>query len=205
MNHSPSTINPINPIIQSLPWARTSWASRRARRDAWPKWKPRPRNWRTWGWEPSKLLEEAMKGGTWWKWASASLEQFVLEKKHYWKKNTKKSSKTTSNHQTTHQKSPQNHQKQANFGQEECLQVEQRLTPLLQRTEQRIDVQEQELKLVAGAMGMWWGFDPQKMRKIGGGGGFTQETWEIMGDSNIRWWFKQQDLGFQQHSKGVRP
>ena len=72
----------------------------------------------------------------------------IIGKKH------KKSSKTTSNHQTTHQKSPQNHQKQANFSQEECLQVEQRLTPLLQRTEQRIDVQEQELKLVAGAMGM---------------------------------------------------
>eukprot|EP00435_Cladocopium_sp_Y103_P058714 s141_g20.t1 len=35
---------------------------------------------------------------------------------------------------------------------EECLQVEQRLTPLLQTAKQRIDAQEEELKLVAGDM-----------------------------------------------------
>ena len=40
------------------------------------------------------------------------------------------------------------------IGQEECLQVEQRLTPLLQTAKQRIDAQEEELKLVAGPSGM---------------------------------------------------
>ena len=51
------------------------------------------------------------------------------------------------------------------IGQEECLQVEQRLTPLLQTAKQRIDAQEEELKLVAGRSRMWrpWGTQAAKM------------------------------------------